>query len=140
MLWVKSFHVIFMVMWFAALFYLPRLFVYHAMSDDRPSHDRFLVMERKLFVIMTIGGIGTAIFGLWMLWAYALTTYAGMGWLHTKLALVALLIGYHVYCYKLMRDFRLERNIRSHKFYRMINELPVLILFGVVILVIVKPF
>ncbi len=138
--WVKAFHIIFMVTWFAGLFYLPRLFVYHADAKDAASNDRFKVMERKLFIIMTIGAVGAAIFGLWLLFAYAWASYAGMGWLHAKLLLVLLLIAYHGWCYLLVRDFRADRNTRSHKFYRMMNEIPALLLIAVVILVVVKPF
>ena len=137
MLWIKALHIVFMVTWFAGLFYLPRLFVYHAMSEDRPSLERFKVMERKLFWgIMTPGGVLTAVTGtwLWLGWGFA------GGWLHAKLALVALLVVYHVWCGKLMIDFRYERSTKSHVWFRWFNELPTLILFGVVILVVVKPF
>ncbi|HYL17744.1 MAG TPA: protoporphyrinogen oxidase HemJ [Burkholderiales bacterium] len=137
MLWVKALHVIFMVTWFAGLFYLPRLFVYHAQATDALSIERFKIMERKLyFGIMTPGAILTVLFGSWLWLGYGI---AG-GWLHAKLALVAVLIAYHVYCGKLLRDFKRDRNRRGHVWYRWFNELPVLILFGVVILVVVKPF
>lgn len=136
MLWVKAFHVIFMVTWFAGLFYLPRLFVYHAMSDDTPSIERFKIMERKLFYgIMTPGGVLTVLFGLWLWLGYGISGV----WLHIKLALVLVLIAYHAYCGKLVRDFKSDRNTRSHVFYRWFNEFPVLILVAIVILVIVKP-
>ena len=136
MLWVKAFHVIFMVTWFAGLFYLPRLFVYHAMSDDTPSIERFKIMERKLFYgIMTPGGVLTVLFGLWLWLGYGISGV----WLHIKLALVLVLIAYHVHCGKLVRDFKSDRNTRSHVFYRWFNEFPVLILVAIVILVIVKP-
>lgn len=138
--WVLAFHVIFMVTWFAGLFYLPRLFVYHAASDDRLSIDRFKIMERKLFWgITTPGGIVTLALGLWMLlpqWAI----YTHEGWMHAKLALVAVLIAFHVYCGKLLMDFKHDRNRHGHVFYRWLNEFPVLILVAVVILVVVKPF
>lgn len=141
MLWVKAFHVIFMVTWFAGLFYLPRLFVYHAMSDDDISIERFKVMERKLFYgIMTPGGIITLVLGLWMLFDYALQAYANFMWLHIKLALVAVLIGYHIYCWKLVQDFKHDRNKHSHVWYRWFNEFPVILLIVIIILVIVKPF
>lgn len=137
MLWVKAFHIIFMVTWFAGLFYLPRLFVYHAMSDDAASIERFKIMERKLFYgIMTPGGIITVALGLWLWLGYGI----GGGWMHAKLALVLVLIAYHVYCGKLLSDFRHDRNTRSHVWYRWFNEFPVLILIAVVILVEVKPF
>ncbi|MDH5483598.1 MAG: protoporphyrinogen oxidase HemJ [Gammaproteobacteria bacterium] len=141
MLWIKAFHVIFMVTWFAGLFYLPRLFVYHAMSDDATSIERFKIMERKLFYgIMTPGGIITLALGLWMLFDYALESYSGSSWLDTKLLLVAILIGYHVYCWKLLQDFKYDRNRHGHVWYRWFNEFPVILLVLIVILVIVKPF
>lgn len=137
MLWVKSLHVVFMVTWFAGLFYLPRLFVYHAMAEDSISIERFKVMERKLFYgIMTPGAVLTVVFGVWLWLGYGI---AG-GWLHAKLALVALLIAYHLYCGKMVADFKHGRNRRGHVYYRWFNELPVLILIAIVILVIVKPF
>ena len=137
MLWVKSFHIIFMVTWFAGLFYLPRLYVYHALSDDAASSARFKIMERKLFYgIMTPGGIITIALGLWLWLGYGITG----GWLMVKLALVAVLIVYHLYCGKLLLDFKHDRNTHSHVWYRWFNELPVLILIAVVILVVVKPF
>lgn len=140
MLWVKSFHIIFMVTWFAGLFYLPRLFVYHAMSDDTPSRERFKIMERKLFYgILTPGGILTVIFGLWLVFGYGLGIHSG-GWFHAKMTLVLLLIGYHLWCGKMVQDFKHDRNIRSHVFYRWFNEVPVLILIAAVILVVVRPF
>lgn len=140
MLWVKAFHIIFMVTWFAALFYLPRLFVYHADSTDETSNQRFKIMERKLFYgIMTPGGIITTILGIWLLTDYAWAAYKHELWLHIKLGLVILLIGYHVYCWKLLNDFKYDRNTRSHVWYRWFNELPVLILIAVIILVVVKP-
>lgn len=138
--WIKAWHLIFMVTWFAGLFYLPRLFVYHAACNDAPGKERFKVMERKLFVIMTMGAVGTAIFGVWLLVGYAWEAFRATGWLHTKLALVAVLIAYHGYCWKLMRDFKHDRNSHGHVFYRWVNEFPVLLLLGIVILVVVKPF
>ena len=137
MLWVKAFHVVFMVTWFAGLFYLPRLFVYHAMTTEPEGAERFKVMERKLYRgIMTPGAVLTIATGL-TLWLYY--GISG-GWLYAKLALVAALIAYHVWCGKLLRDFRDGRNVRGHVWYRWFNEAPVLILIGVVVLVIVKPF
>ena len=137
MLIVKSLHIIFMVTWFAGLFYLPRLFVYHAMSDDQTSVERFKVMERKLlFGIMTPGGVLTIASGLWLWLGWG---FEG-GWLIAKLVLVAILIVYHVWCAKLVTDFRLDRNRHSHVWYRWFNEFPVLILFAAVFLVVIKPF
>ena len=134
---VKSLHIVFMVTWFAGLFYLPRLFVYHAQAEDRISIERFKVMERKLFWgIATPGGVLTIAFGLW-LW---LGWFQGAGlWLQAKLALVAALVAYHVWCGKLMLDFRHERNRHGHVWYRWFNELPVPILIGIVLLVVGKP-
>ena len=137
MLWIKSLHIIFMVTWFAGLFYLPRLFVYHAMSDDRISQERFKVMERKLFYgIMTPGGLLTIVFGLWLWLGYDITG----GWLHAKLALVALLVVYHIYCGKLLLDFKHDRNRHGHVWYRWFNELPVIVLIAVIFLVEFKSF
>jgi putative membrane protein len=136
MLWIKSFHIIFMVTWFAGLFYLPRLFVYHAMSDDQISNDRFKIMERKLFFgIMTPGAIITIILGLWLWLGYGI---GGM-WMMWKLILVLVLVGYHIYCGKLMLDFKHDRNTHSHIFYRWFNEFPVLLIIPIVLLVELKP-
>ena len=141
MLWIKAFHIIFMVTWFAGLFYLPRLFVYHAMSEDLISIHRFKLMERRLFFgIMTPGGVLTVFFGIWMLVSYGWDNYLAQGWLWVKLGLVALLIGYHLYLGKLLFDFKFDRNRHSHVYYRWINELPTVILIAVVILAVVKPF
>lgn len=138
MLWVKSFHIIFMVTWFAGLFYLPRLFVYHAMASDVPSIERFKVMERKLYWgIMTPGALLTIVFGLW-LW---LGWFRGSSsWLHAKIALVAILAGYHLWCGLLLRDFAAGRNARGHVWFRWFNEFPVLVLIATVLLVVFKPF
>jgi protoporphyrinogen IX oxidase len=137
LLWLKAFHVIAAVTWFAGLFYLPRLFVYHADTRDAPGVERFKVMERRLFAIMTIGGCATVAFGIAML--AASPSYLAMGWLHFKLMLVGLLIIYHLYCYKFTRAFALDRNVRTSKWYRLFNELPSLLLIGIVILAVVKP-
>lgn len=128
----------FMVTWFAGLFYLPRLFVYHVDCDDEPGHQRFLIMERKLFAIMTIGAVLTAIFGFILLfkWHWPLTE----GWLHFKLALVAALIAYHAYCWKLVKAFKQRTNRYSSTFFRWFNEFPAIILIIVVILAVVRPF
>jgi len=138
--WIKAWHIIFMVTWFAGLFYLPRLFVYHAACDDTPGRERFKIMERKLFIIMTMGAVGTAIFGVWLLIGYAWEAFRADGWLHAKLALVAVLIAYHGYCWKLVQDFKQDRNHHGHVFYRWVNEFPVLLLIAIVIFVVVKPF
>jgi len=137
MLWVKALHIVFMVTWFAGLFYLPRLFVYHALAQDEVSRERFKLMERKLFWgIATPGAVLTIVFGAW-LW---LGWFRDAGaWLHAKLALVALLVAYHAWCGKLMLDFRRGRNTRSHVWYRWFNEFPALVLVAAVILAVVKP-
>jgi putative membrane protein len=139
MLWIKSFHLIFMVTWFAGLFYLPRLFVYHAMSEDEISNQRFKIMERKLFYgIMTPGAVLTIGFGAWMLmknWDAYMIGY----WMHLKLGLVLLLVFYHIWCGLILKEFKEDRNTRSHIWYRWFNEAPVLALVAIVILVTVKP-
>jgi protoporphyrinogen IX oxidase len=136
-LWVKAFHIIFMVTWFAGLFYLPRLFVYHAMTEDAAGRERFKLMERKLYYgIMAPGAVLTIVFGLWLWVGYGRTG----GWLHVKLVLVGILIAYHVWCGKLLNNFKRDRNTRSHVWYRWFNEVPVVILVAIVILAVVKPF
>ena len=137
MLWLKAFHVVAMVTWFAGLFYLPRLFVYHADARDPIGAERFCIMERRLFAIMTVGAIATVAFGVAML--AAAPAYLSMAWLHAKLALVALLIVYHLYCYRLKSAFAEGRNVHTAKWYRVFNELPSLLLIGIVILAVVKP-
>ena len=138
MLWVKSFHIIFMVTWFAGLFYLPRLFVYHASANDAASIDRFKVMERKLFWgIATPGGIITIALGFWLIEMIGFS-YSDL-WLQAKLVLVGVLVAYHVWCGKLVVDFKQDRNRHSHVWYRFFNEFPVLILIAVVLLVEFKP-
>jgi putative membrane protein len=138
MLWLKALHVVAMVTWFAGLFYLPRLFVYHADATDAVGSARFQIMERRLFALMTIGAAATVIFGLAMI--VALPAYLKMHWLHAKLLLVALLIAYHGWCYGLMRAFAAGHNVHTAKWYRGFNEVPSLLLIGIVILAVVKPF
>jgi len=137
MLWIKALHVIFMVTWFAGLFYLPRLFVYHVDCHDQTGHERFLVMERKLFAIMTIGAAFTTVFGVWLLLEmhWPLTEL----WLQIKLLLIAALFAYHVYCAVLVRRFRANSNPYSGVFYRWFNEFPALILIAVVLLAVLRP-
>jgi protoporphyrinogen IX oxidase len=138
MLWLKAFHVIFVVTWFAGLFYLPRLFVYHVVTTDQISLERFVVMERRLFKIMTLGATLAALFGISMI--VTAPAYLHFGWLHAKLTLVAVLIAYHTWCYFLMVAFRDGHNRHSQRFFRMFNEAPALLLIAIVILVVVKPF
>jgi putative membrane protein len=130
-----------MVTWFAGLFYLPRLYVYHAMAEDQTSIDRFKIMERKLLLgIMTPGMLLTLGFGLWMLKDYAWAIYAASGWLHLKLTLIAGLVIFHGFCIQWWLDFRNDQNNRSHQFFRWMNEIPVFFLFAIMILAVVKPF
>jgi len=139
-LWLISLHIIFMVAWFAALFYLPRLYVYHALASDAISIERFKLMERKLYYgIMLPSGLITTIFGLWII-TQNHHYYLKAGWLHTKILLVAILWVYHFYCGYLRKQFKNDNNRHSHVFYRWLNEFPVLILIPVVILAVVKPF
>jgi protoporphyrinogen IX oxidase len=137
MLWLKAFHIMAVVTWFAGLFYLPRLYVYHADAADSISIERFGIMERRLFAIMSIGAVATLVLGGAML--LAAPVYLGMQWLRIKLVLVAVLIAYHLYCYKLMRDFTYRRNTHSAGWYRAFNELPSLLLIAIVLLAVVKP-
>ena len=143
MLWLKAFHIIGVVSWFAGLLYLPRLFVYHAQIqqasiDDTPGNARFKVMERKLFGIMTIAAVIAIVFGVAML--AAVPDFLLMRWLHVKLLLVLLLVAYHGACFALLQEFAADRNSRSERWYRVFNELPALLLIAIVILVVVKPF
>ncbi len=140
MIWIKAFHIIFMVAWFAGIFYLPRLFVNHAMAEEEEVKARLALMEGKLYRFITPWMLLTIVFGLWLLFDYAWAAFSHMWWLHLKLALVALLIGYHFYCGKIIRDFASNRCQRSHVWFRWFNELPVLVLFVIVILAVVKPF
>jgi putative membrane protein len=137
MLWIKALHVIFVVSWFAGLFYLPRLFVYHAEVKDPVSNERFKVMERKLYrgimmpaMILTLGS------GIWLWLVFG---YSGI-WLTAKLTLVVLLVAYHFWLRKLLGDFARDSNTHTHVFYRWMNEVPTLLLIAIVILVVVKPF
>ena len=141
MLWVKAFHIIFVTSWFAGLFYLPRLFVNHAMVLDSAMNntatlERLELMERKLYRFMLPLAVLALGFGLWLWLGYGITG----AWLHAKLVLVAGLVVYHFYCGKLMRDFKAGNNTHHHVWYRWFNEVPVIVLFAVVILVVVKPF
>lgn len=141
MLWVKAFHIISVITWFAALFYLPRLFVYHVMSVDKISIERFKIMQRKLYYgIMMPSFVLASFLGLWMLHDYAWQAYSGQYWLHTKLVLALILIAYHFYCGHLVGVFKADKNTHSHIFYRWLNEFPVLILVLIIVLVVVKPF
>ena len=139
--WVQAFHLIAVVCWFAGLFYLPRLFVYHADCPDAPGRDRFVLMERRLYrAIMHPAALATVATGLWMLVAYAWGAYKTAGWLHLKLTLVVALVGYHLYLGRLMAALAAGTNRHGPRFFRVINELPTLVLVAVVILAVVKPF
>lgn len=138
LLWLKAFHIVFVVTWFAGLFYLPRLFVYHAVTTDEISSERFKVMERRLYILMSLGALLAGLFGLLML--AAAPGYLHMGWLHAKLGLVLLLVGYHLWCRQLVRAFAQNRNCHSQHWYRWFNEAPGLLLIAIVILAVVKPF
>ena len=140
MLLLKSLHLIFMVTWFAGLFYLPRLFVYHSMSSDDTGIDRFKTMERKLyFGIMTPGAVLTLVFGAWLAVINGWDLYMEQTWFKAKLALLLLLAGYHIYCGKLLKDFKYDRNTRSHVWYRWFNEVPVIFLIAIILLAVYKP-
>jgi putative membrane protein len=137
MLWLKAFHIVFVVTWFAGLFYLPRLFVYHAVATDAFGIERFIVMERRLYALMTLGATLAVLFGVSMI--VAAPTYLQFGWLHIKLALVALLIGYHIWCRLLMTGLKDGRNNHTQRWYRWFNEVPALLLIAIVVLAVVKP-
>ncbi|KAB2838808.1 MAG: TIGR00701 family protein [Burkholderiales bacterium] len=138
MLWIKAFHIVFVTTWFAGIFYLPRLFVYHALAEDAISIERFKLMERRLyFGIMTPSAVLALVLGTWLWLGYGITG----GWMHAKLALVTVLVGHHLYLGHLMKAFRENRNRHGDRFYRWLNEIPALpALLGIVLLVVLKPF
>lgn len=137
---LKAIHIFFMVAWFAGIFYLPRLFVYHAMVDDKNSAELLKTMERRLLYFVTPFALFTLLTGIALIYTYGAAWLKHSGWLHAKLTLVTLLYVYHGYCFKLLKDFKNDQNTRSDKFYRVFNELPVLILLAVVFLAVTKPF
>jgi putative membrane protein len=138
-LWLKALHIIFVICWFAGIFYLPRLFVHHAMSEDAATQQRLSIMEGKLYRFITPIAFLALGFGVWLV-ALNPSYYFSAGWFHAKTTLIILLFIYHFYCGKLVKNFKNEQNKHDHKFYRIINELPVLALFAIVILAVVKPF
>lgn len=140
--WLKAFHIVFVVTWFAGLFYLPRLFVYHVQADDEVGHQRFVVMERRLLAITHIGGALAMLFGLLVLtaWIQVAPDFMKQGWLHAKLGLVVLLVLYHLSLVRLAADFAAGRNRRSERWLRLYNEVPALLLIAIVVLVVVRPF
>ena len=138
MLWLKAFHVVFVIAWFAGIFYLPRVFVYHAETGDEIGNARFKVMERRLFAMMTFGAVLALGFGTAMI--VAAPSLLQAGWLHAKLTLVLLVLAYHGWCYKIVLAFRADQNRKSSGWFRVFNEVPLLLLSGIVILAVVKPF
>lgn len=138
MLWLKALHVFFVICWFAGIFYLPRLFVYHAQSDNLAVKKQLSIMERRLFWFVTPFAVLTAIFGIALIVSYGAAWFSASGWLHAKLVLVLGLYGYHIYLYKLMKDLHQNTSRHSAKFFRIINELPVLALLAIVALAVVK--
>ncbi len=140
MIWIKALHLIFMIAWFAGLFYLPRLFVNHALAEEEVLRQRLNLMETKLYRFITPWMVLTLIFGGWLMFDYAWQAYADVLWLKIKLVLVITLVGYHFYCGKIIKDLASNTNLRSHIWFRWFNEFPVIILSAVVILAVVKPF
>jgi putative membrane protein len=137
--WIKAFHIIFVITWFAGLFYLPRLFVHHAMTEDQATKERFKIMERKLYRFTTPSMALTLVFGTMLILANW-NAYASAGWIYAKLILIVFLIIYHLWCGKIVKAFANDSDTKSHVWYRWFNEAPVLALFAIVILVVVKPF
>ena len=139
MLWIKSFHIIFMISWFAGLFYLPRLFVHHALSDDKATRERLEIMERKLFWFIVPWALLTVVFGVWLVTFIPWQAFINMTWLHIKITLVLLLIGYQAWCYQLMIRFRGNINPHSHTWFRYFNEITFVILIAIILLVELQP-
>ena len=139
-LWLKAFHVFFMVAWMAGIFYLPRLFVYFAEPENQVTRDTFKIMQRRLWFFIFPFALLTLVFGVWLIAEYGMAWFAASAWLHAKLTLLVVLYGYYGYLYTIMRDLAQDQNIKSPKFYRILNEAPVLLVLAVVILAIVKPF
>ena len=140
LLWLKALHIFFMVAWMAGIFYLPRLFVYHAQTDNQQVKDQFIIMERRLWLFVTPFALLTLVFGLALIYSYGKSWFATSHWLHLKLLLVSLVYIYHFYLYKLLKNFADNKNQHSPKFYRILNEAPVLVLLAIIILAILKPW
>lgn len=140
MLWLKALHLIFMVAWFAGLFYLPRIFINHAMTEHHETSEHFKIMERKLYRFTTPWMVLTLVFGTWMLIDYAWAAYGSMLWLQIKIALIGVLVVFHFYCGKFVRDFANDNNQHSHKWYRFFNEIPAVVMFIIIPLAVLKPF
>ncbi len=138
-LWLKAFHIIFMVAWFAGIFYLPRLFVNHAETNSKEVAEQLKGMERRLLLFVTPFAFFTLILGLAIVYAYGSAWFVAAKWLHIKITLIVILLFYHGYCFRLVKTFQQDKNTRSGKFYRIFNEVPVIILFVVIILAYVKP-
>ena len=138
MLWLKAFHIIFVVTWFAGLFYLPRLFVYYAMSDDKKTRATLVTMQRKLLGITHVGGVLALFFGLWMV--IVMPAWLTQAWMQAKLGLVLALIAYHLWCAILVRRFARGEVTHSHVWFRWFNEAPAVLLIAIVLLVVLKPF
>lgn len=138
MLWIKTFHILFVVSWFAGLFYLPRIFVNLAQEQHAPAYDRLVGMARRLYRFMSIPAVLAIVMGLWLFLGYGIG--AGQGWMHVKLALVVVLVAYHLACGRMLGSFARHRNTHSHKFYRWFNEIPVVLLLLILIMVVVRPF
>lgn len=139
-LWIKALHLFFMTAWMAGLFYLPRLFVYHAEAEHQASRETFKVMERRLWYFVTPFALLTLAFGLWLIILYGYQWFAASKWMHIKITLLLAVYAYHFYLYKLMKDFAVDKNSRSSRFYRILNEAPVLVLLFIFVLAVVKPF
>ncbi|RUO30195.1 TIGR00701 family protein [Aliidiomarina sanyensis] len=137
--WLTALHIAFMVAWFAGIFYLPRIFVYHAESNEPIVHAQLKVMERRLLYFVTPFAVLTIVFGVAIIGIYGMDWFRLSTWLHIKIALVLLLVGYHLYCFKLLADFKADRNTRSGRWFRVFNEAPVILLFAIVILAVLKP-
>jgi putative membrane protein len=140
LLWLKALHIFFMVAWMAGMFYLPRLFVYHAQTDSQQVRDQFIIMERRLWLFVTPFALLTLVFGLALVFSYGKNWFVAAHWLHLKLILLALMYLYHFYLYKLLKDFADNKNQHTTKFYRIINEAPVLVLLAIIVLAILKPW
>jgi putative membrane protein len=140
MLWVKTFHIVFVASWFAGLFYLPRIYVNLAQTDDPKVYDTLVGMSRRLFRFMTILAVPAVALGLWLYLYYGIGYGATQGWMHLKLLLVVVILGYHHACSIYLKRFEAKQNRRSHVYFRWFNEVPVLLLIAITALVIIKPF
>lgn len=138
-LWLKALHIFFMIAWMAGIFYLPRLFVYHASATSQEVKDQFIIMERRLWFFVTPFAFLTLFFGIWLIATYGMDWFRASTWLHIKIVLLLAVYGYHFYLFRLWKQFSRNENRHSSTFYRILNEGPVLILLAIVILAVVKP-